>query len=178
MIKKTRVFDQYVKIDKVDFTLPDGRDITRMVVERGSSVSALVYNVSNDMVYLVEQTRIATGGRFLEVMAGMIDENETPEEAVLRELNEELGFEQILKMEYVGEFYLSPGLLTETNHVFVIYVSDECSRNNNRGVEDEDIVSVEISGTQLAQMLHQHEIKDAKTMIATQQLFLTSFAKQ
>jgi ADP-ribose pyrophosphatase len=174
IFKKERVFDRFVKISEIGFTLPDGRNLSRMVVERGDSVSALVVNISTEVCYLVEQTRIATGGRFLEIMAGMIDEGETPEVAVLRELKEELGFEEVHSLEYVGKFYLSPGLLTEINHCFIIYVTSLSKRNDNRGINDEDILSIEIPVKELVQMFIDGKIQDAKTAIAFQYLLLSN----
>lgn len=64
---------------------------------------------------LVDQPRIAPGCRCLELPAGLVgdhDPNATPESTAICELEEETGFtaEQV---ERLGEFYASPGMLSE-----------------------------------------------------------------
>ena len=69
-------------------------------------------------VILVEQYRVPLGQVSLEIPAGLIGdddggEGERAEDAAMRELEEETGY-RALQMENLGEFYSSPGMVSES----------------------------------------------------------------
>jgi 8-oxo-dGTP pyrophosphatase MutT (NUDIX family) len=69
----------------------DGRTGEREVVEHNGAVAALVVD-DDGQVVLVDQWRHAVGARVLEIAAGKYDvDGETVEDALRRELAEELG---------------------------------------------------------------------------------------
>jgi nudix-type nucleoside diphosphatase (YffH/AdpP family) len=123
--KQSRLFDDFFKIDEiiVSHEQIDGSmsaDQRRLVFERGDSVAVLLLNRDRKAVVLVEQFKVpsllgrqrddpkAVDGWILETVAGMIDENETPEAAVIREAREETGY-QIRNPKLIGQFFSSPG---------------------------------------------------------------------
>ncbi len=59
---------------------------------------------------LVNQFRKPVEKSILEIPAGKIEINEEPKETALRELYEETGY-KAGKIEYLFEFYTSPGFL-------------------------------------------------------------------
>jgi ADP-ribose pyrophosphatase len=68
------------------------------IVRRGPAVAVVLYDPERDAVVLIEQFRLAPlyGGRSpwqIEVVAGLIDKDETPEEVARRETVEETGLE-------------------------------------------------------------------------------------
>lgn len=68
-------------------------------------------------VILVSQYRVPLGRFCLEIPAGLVgdddgSENEPAAEAAARELEEETGY-RAAKIEVLGEFYSSPGMVTE-----------------------------------------------------------------
>jgi ADP-ribose pyrophosphatase len=66
-------------------------------------------------VILIEQPRVAVGGRCLELPAGLVgDENPgaSVEDTAVKELEEETGF-TAERVERLGEFHASPGMLSE-----------------------------------------------------------------
>lgn len=70
------------------------------IVRRGDAVAVVLYDPDRDRVVLIEQFRIAPlyGGRSpwqIEVVAGLIDSDETPEEVARRETREEANLELI-----------------------------------------------------------------------------------
>ena len=95
-------------------------DQRRLVFERGDAVAALLLNLDSKTVVLVRQFKLPTlvgrrrdfdatmDGWIIEAVAGMINENETPEVAVVRETMEETGY-QIHNPRLIAKFFSSPG---------------------------------------------------------------------
>ncbi|HMI40492.1 MAG TPA: NUDIX hydrolase [Sphingomicrobium sp.] len=86
-------------------------------VSRSRDIRAVVILAKHDRkVVLVEQERIPIGRRCLELPAGLIgdeDENADVEDTAVRELEEETGF-TAERIERIGEFYSSPGMVSES----------------------------------------------------------------
>ena len=78
--------------------------------------AAVIVAVDEGHVLLVEQMRVPLGGRCLELPAGLVgdkDPNETVEESAARELEEETGYRPA-RIEVIGRFASSPGMVSET----------------------------------------------------------------
>ena len=80
--------------------------------------AAVILAVENGEILLVEQYRVPLGKRCLELPAGLIGdddggEDDDPLSAAKRELLEETGYEAAHWQE-VGEFYSSPGMVSES----------------------------------------------------------------
>jgi len=87
-------------------------------VERCSGVHAVVILAEHDgKVILVEQPRTPLGERnCLELPAGLVgdeDPSATVEDTAIKELEEETGF-TAERIEVIGEFYSSPGMVAES----------------------------------------------------------------
>ena len=85
---------------------------------RGIRAAAIVAIDDDGHVLLVEQYRVPLGRVCLEIPAGLIgdhegQENEDATAAAIRELEEETGY-LAGRMEPIGEFYSSPGMVSET----------------------------------------------------------------
>jgi ADP-ribose pyrophosphatase len=93
------------------------RDGTWEYVERCGGVHAVVILAEHDgKVVLVEQVRVPLGNRkCLELPAGLVgdeDVDATIEDTAIKELEEETGF-TAARIEVVGEFHSSPGMVAE-----------------------------------------------------------------
>jgi ADP-ribose pyrophosphatase len=93
------------------------RDGTWEYVERCGGVHAVVILAEHDdKVVLIEQVRVPLGNRkCLELPAGLVgdeDPNATVEDTAIKELEEETGF-TANRVEVVGEFFSSPGMVAE-----------------------------------------------------------------
>ena len=83
---------------------------------RGIRAAVILAIDAEDHVLLVEQFRVPLGKPCIELPAGLIgdgDEDETDEVAAARELEEETGY-RADHMEVLGEFWSSPGMVTES----------------------------------------------------------------
>ena len=92
------------------------RDGTWEYVERCGGVHAVVILAEHDgQVILVEQARVPTDCRCIELPAGLVgdtDPNATVETTAIKELEEETGF-TAERVERLGDFFASPGMLSE-----------------------------------------------------------------
>ena len=83
---------------------------------RTNNIGAVVVLAEHDgKVILVEQPRVPLGKRSLELPAGLVgdqDPDATVEATAVKELEEETGF-TAERVERLGEFYASPGMVSE-----------------------------------------------------------------
>ena len=90
-------------------------------------------------VILVDQFRVPLGRRCIELPAGLVGDNEEGEDAVLaatRELEEETGY-HAGRIEELGDFYSSPGMVSES---FTLFRAHDLRRTGEGGgVDGEDI---------------------------------------
>jgi len=109
----------------------------------------------------------------IEACAGMIDENESPENATIREAKEETGY-KIHTATKVFESYMSPGSLTEILYFFIAEYSADMKVYEGGGVahEQENIEVLEMNFDDALRMIDTGEIKDAKTIMLLQYLRL------
>lgn len=94
----------------------------REVIERGHAVAVLPYDPVLDQVVLIEQFRPAVWlagdkGWDVEVVAGIIEDGESPQDVARRECQEECGL-AVQDLIFVNKVYVSPGILTETVSLF------------------------------------------------------------
>lgn len=108
-----------------------GVEIRREVFERGHAVGVILYDPARDSVVLIEQFRIGAlhAGRapwVTEIVAGVIDPNESADEVARRETREEAGCD-VLDLVPIYDYFVSPGCSSETVQLF-------CGRIDSRGI--------------------------------------------
>ncbi len=148
--------------------------INRIVVERGHGAAILLVNKAKEKIILIKQFRTPVfvnegkDGFLIEVCAGII-ENEDSYSTILREVEEETGY-QISKPEKVFEAYMSPGILTEMIDLYIGYYDSSMKISDGGGLEAESewITVLEFNLIDALQMMKKGEIKDAKTIILLQ----------
>lgn len=145
--------------------------VRRISLERGDSVAVIIFNLTTDKIILVSQFRYPSHksghGWLTEVIAGIIDPGERPEEAAKREVQEETGL-SISKLEHISTFFPSPGGSSERIHLFYSEVSGENAKYKGTGglvSEGEDIKAVELTLEDALSKVKSGEIMDAKTII-------------
>ncbi|MBD2858709.1 NUDIX domain-containing protein [Spongiibacter sp. KMU-158] len=153
------------------------QEIQRELFARGSAVGLLPYDPVNDLILQVEQIRVGAMEHpkspwIAELVAGIIDKAESPEEVARREAEEEAGL-VIGQIEKVAEYYSSPG---GTNEYFHLYcgAADLSQAGGVFGLpeEGEDIRAAVLSYEQAMQALASGEINNAHSIIALQWLSL------
>jgi len=137
---------------------------------RDNVVGVLPYDPMTDRVALIEQFRIGAMHNLpdpwlLQVIAGMIDTDETPEEVAKREAYEEAGI-KLDHVKLISRFLASPGASTE--EVFVFFAETDLSGvggTHGLAEEDEDIRVRVISADKAISMLDAGEIRNSRLLV-------------
>jgi ADP-ribose pyrophosphatase len=146
--------------------------VERDVLERGHAAALLPYDPIADAVVLVEQFRIGAFAAglapwMLEVVAGLIEVDETDPEAVARrESMEECGC-RVGAIERIAVYQPSPGVSSETLHLFCGRIdSREAPRHAGLIEEGEDLRVHVWPWSKARRALDQGVFTNAATLIA------------
>jgi len=178
--KRETVFQGFFRMDKLWLTHPrfDGREMpvfTRELFIRGDATCVLPYDPVRDEVVLLEQFRLGALGRdqspwLLELVAGMNEEGESPEQVARREGQEEAGlvFHDLSK---ICDYLVSPGGSTEMIHLFCGLISTE-NAGGLYGIEHEheDIRAHVLGAGEAIGMMEAGQVNNAAGIIALQWL--------
>ncbi|KAA1171636.1 NUDIX domain-containing protein [Marinobacter salinexigens] len=180
--KRETVFQGFFRMDKLWLTHPrfDGDTMpvfTRELFIRGDATCVLPYDPVRDEVVLLEQFRLGALGRsqspwLLELVAGMNEDGESPEDVARREGQEEAGL-SFARLEKICDYLVSPGGTTELIHLFYGAVSTE-SAGGLFGIEHEheDIRAHVVNAEHAIAMIRDGRINNAAAIIALQWLEL------
>jgi ADP-ribose pyrophosphatase len=153
-----------LRVDEVEAA--DGHRSTREVVEHRGA--AAVVCVHDGDVVLVKQYRHPVEDVLLELPAGLIGAEETPEETAARELIEETGL-RAEALEHLVSYHASPGF---TNHRLHLFYSDTVT-SVPAALEPGEVIEIERRPlASVKQLLTSGEIQDAKTLVGLSLLAL------
>lgn len=151
--------------------------ISREVFERGHAAGVLPYDPLRDEVVLIRQFRAGSyvAGRHpwgWEVVAGILEEGESPERLARREAVEEAGLE-IGDLVPIHDLILSPGAMSETCTLFLGRV-DAATAGGVFGLESEgeNILVKVVPFSDARAMLDRGDIENAAAVVALQWLAL------
>lgn len=182
LLAREPAFEGYFRIDRYRlrhrlFAGGWSGEVVREVFERGHAAALLPYDPKRDTVVLIEQFRIGAYAAgepawLTEVVAGIIEKDETPEAVARRETVEEAGL-KIGALEPVATFFVSPGGTTQTTALFVGRV-DSAGAGGIHGLdaENEDIRVTAMPFGEALAMCADGRIREAATLIALQWLAL------
>lgn len=128
VVEREECFRGFYKLDRLHlrhrlFAGGMGKLINRELFVRHDAVCVLPYDPRRDEVVLIEQFRIGALDKsanpwLLELVAGLIDKDEQPEEVARREAMEEAGL-TLGALWPISVYYPSPGGSDERVHLFV-----------------------------------------------------------
>ena len=150
--------------------------IEREMFERGHAAAMLPYDPETDQVVIIEQIRVGALEHEhpwqLEVVAGIIDRDESAEQVVRREAVEEAGIEVSL-LEKVTSYYPSSGGCSEMLDVYVGKVDASTAQGvHGLDYEGEDIRVHVVSREQAYQWVVNGKFENGASIIALQWLQL------
>ncbi|MGN0902448.1 MAG: NUDIX domain-containing protein [Succinivibrio sp.] len=183
--KKERLFKRFFAIDYYQvsysqFSGKEGKILDREIFERdANAVCILAWDRKTDEVALIEQFRPgALNDRFspwlIEIVAGIIDKGETPMQAALREVKEEIGLDLTEdRMKMILEEYPSPGGISE---MCTLYVADadlsNLEKHGGLDIEGEDLRVFKANRHEAYEQIEKGRIRNAIAIIALQHLEL------
>ena len=147
----------------------------------GAQVSAVLpYDPENKKIVLIQQFRPGTISRdsnnYLdEIVAGIIDPGETPEETASRECLEETGC-KVKNLRSIQGYFPAPGSSESFYHLFLAEVIAP-DKEAIRGLENEneDILVKSYTFEQVKEKMEKNEILNGLTLIALQWFFLNIY---
>ncbi len=182
IIKREIAYQGFFRLEKftLKHTLYQGgwsQDITRELFMRGNCVAVLLYDPDRDEVVLIEQFRagavlVPERAWLVEIVAGAIEEGETPEAVALRESEEEAGC-TVQDMMLIKEFYTTPGGSSERISLFCGRVdTSELGGVHGLDHEDEDILVSVVKFNEAFAMVEDGRIESGIAIIALQWLYI------
>lgn len=160
IIKSIPLYDgKIVKLSRNLVELPNETLAFREVVKHKQGVC--IIPVLNDEIIFVKQYRSGAEKVLLELPAGIVDENETPLDAAIRELQEETKYSST-KITYLGAYYSSPGFTDELVH---LYIAEDLFPSSLDLDEDEFLELSKYNKKQINRLLTSNTISDMKTAL-------------
>jgi len=150
-------------------TLPNGATVELEVV-RHSGAAAIVPMKDERTVILIRQFRLAAGGFIYEIPAGKLHPGEDPRLCAERELEEEIGY-RAGTIEKLETFFTAPGFTDEVMHLFK---ATNLTKTAQKLDHDEILEVVEMSIEKSISWIRDGTIKDAKTIVGLQSVYLRS----
>jgi len=179
IINQERVYDGYFKIDRYRlkhrlFAGGWSDELMRELIVRHDAVAVLLYDPKLDKVVLIEQFRIAAINEenpwLLEIVAGIIDKDNSKDEIARFEAQEEAGLE-IEELIPICEYWSSPGGTSETVKLFCgIVDASEAGGIHGLAEEHEDILVHVLDSKEAFAGVESGRINNAATIIALQWL--------
>lgn len=182
IVEKKIMYQGYCRIEKYQlrhrlFNGGWGKILFRELTIRGTAVGVLLFDPILNKVVLIEQFRLGAledkeSPWLFELVAGMIDEGETPTTVAHRETQEEAGL-MLTELLSICDYWTSPGASAEKISLFCGKV-DASNAEGVYGLEEEgeDIRVVVLSLEEVFQALAAGQIKNAPAIIAIQWLQL------
>ncbi|XP_014403468.1 PREDICTED: ADP-sugar pyrophosphatase isoform X2 [Myotis brandtii] len=129
---------KWVQFEKTTYMDPTGKTRTWETVKRATRkgqsadgvmiIPVLQRTLHYECIILVKQFRPPMGSYCLEFPAGLIDDNESPEAAALRELEEETGYKGDVA-ECSPATCMDPGLSNCTTHIVTVTINGDEAEN-------------------------------------------------
>ena len=159
--RQTHVRGRLLQLDVVDVELADGSRSTREIVYHPNAVCAAVFTLQRQWVF-VRQYRVPAESLLVEVTAGKIDAGEDPDQAIERELREEIGYRSG-KIQRLMEFWSTPGFCNER---MTCYLVSEAELGPSQLDEGEFLEVVLVSAEEGLAMALDGRLSDAKSVAA------------
>jgi ADP-ribose pyrophosphatase len=151
---------------------------TRELFRRNRAAGVLLYDPIREQLVMVEQFRVGVldtpqhNPWVLELVAGIVDSDESTAAMAVREVQEETGL-KVDNLQFICEYFNSPGGSTECISLFYGTVDASLASGiHGLAEENEDIRVVVVPLTDAWQLLAEGRINNAMAIIALQWLRL------
>ena len=161
-MQATRILQGEVfSVDRVEWTDPSGRALSRHIVRHPGAVT-VVPELADGRLVMIRNWRVSVQRWLLEFCAGKLEAGEAPLAAAARELEEETGY-RAGNVAPIGKYLTSPGFADERMHAFVARDLRPVPRNLQPG----ERIEVELHAPDaIARMISDGSIEDGKSIAA------------
>tara|TARA_Y100001970_G_scaffold286077_1_gene407360 strand:+ start:2420 stop:3001 length:582 start_codon:yes stop_codon:yes gene_type:complete len=182
IISKQNLYSGFFSVNKYEFVHQkhDGtwsKKIDREIFS-GAHVSTLLpYDPIKKKIVLIQQFRAGVIPRFndeylYEIVAGIINDGEKPEDTAIRECYEETGCE-VINIKPIQSYFPAPGSSESYYHIYLGEINSfEGQRIKGLENENEDILVKSFEVDEVREMLKKKRIKNGLTLVALQWFFL------
>ena len=182
IINKKNLYSGFFSLNKYEFIHEKHNGEWTSTVERevfsGAHVSTLLpYDPIKKEIILIQQIRAGVLSRYdenylLEIVAGIVDEGENPEQTAIRECFEETGCE-VKQIHPVQSYFPAPGSSESYYHLYLGEIQAfDGERIKGLEKENEDILVKSFKIEEVKQMLKEKKIMNGLTLVALQWFFL------
>lgn len=179
---KKKLYEGFFKLHDIEFShiMHDGKwsqNISREIFSGAHVSTVLPYDPINKKILLLKQFRVGVVSRgvdplMTEIVAGIIDEGESPEDAARRECLEETGC-KVKKLENILSYFPAPGSSESYYHLYLgeidSFVGEKIFGHKD---ENEDILVKSYDVSEVKDLLNKKKIINGLTLIALQWFFL------
>ncbi|MBF7688344.1 NUDIX domain-containing protein [Acinetobacter sp. EC24] len=181
IIKREPIYTGFVKLERVSLSYRLFQQnnyseiVERECAQRKKAAGVLIYNDAKQQFLLIEQFRVGAiddpiSPWHLEIVAGLLDGNESPEACLYRESLEEAGCE-LFDLHHLFTFYPSAGA---SNELFYLYTAQaELPKNGaifGLVEEGENIQAHIFNYHELPQLFAEQKLRNAPVIMALQWL--------
>ena len=182
IINKKNLYSGFFSLNKYEFIHQkhDGgwTDTVDREIFSGAHVATLLpYDPIKKEIILIQQFRAGVLSRYdenylFEIVAGIIDEDENPEQTAIRECFEETGCE-VSKIHFIQSYFPAPGSSESYYHLYLGEIQAfDGERIKGLENENEDILVKSFKIEEVRQMLKEKKIMNGLTLVALQWFFL------
>ena len=182
IINKKNLYSGFFSLNKYEFIHQkhDGgwTDTVDREIFSGAHVATLLpYDPIKKEIILIQQFRAGVLSRYdenylLEIVAGIVDEGENPEQTAIRECFEETGCE-VKHIHPVQSYFPAPGSSESYYHLYLGEIQAfDGERIKGLEKENEDILVKSFKIDEVRQMLKEKKIMNGLTLVALQWFFL------
>lgn len=172
IISSTTCFeDKNVAVVEEETLSPERREPRKWTVVRRKRAVIIAPMTADGKLILIRQERIPVRAAIWEVPGGQIDDEGEPtpdalEQAGLRELREETGFELAEGGSWIalGDYFTSPGFTDEQGYFFLARPVQECAAGHSHEESESILDCRAFSAEELRGMIEGSEIRDANTL--------------
>lgn len=182
ILKKKSCYSGFNKINNYLFEFESFDEKNKLtcekeIFERKDAIAIVLYDDINDKLLLIQQFR---PGCYIkknidcpyEIVAGLVDNNDTMENAIIREAKEEANV-NILKILKIGSFFPEISFSTREIHLFCgKFDSSNISKYAGLKSENEETKILLFSKDEVKNMLTNNQIINSHSLIGLQWFFL------
>lgn len=153
---------RWYQLRQDDVILPNGEQTVYNVIQKGDAVW-VVPVLTDGRIVLINQYRYAIDQWCLELPAGNIGSDTTPEETAHRELLEEVGG-RTASMTFLGKYWTMKGIGNEMGH---FYLARDVTLSGKFDHEPTEVIELQIvPARQAIEMARSGQIPDAPSALA------------